>query len=192
MRMLRVAVIAAAVLVAVTACSPPVPAPTPHYTVAPLVLPGNLRIDGSGASVCSTDKSERDVVFGFGIVNKDTVPLALTGVSFKTVTGGHLAGAWTVNPTAPVTSSAGLVTSEFSYPPDLDSWASRALLTGTTLAPGASTYVLLHLVSDGAGTNTLFLDPGIRYLKSGTTFTAETTSSGYQHVASGRCVFTDD
>jgi hypothetical protein len=181
-------------LVALTACtapSEPRPLPTPHYTIVPLVRPGQLRVEGSGASICSTNAADRDVVFGFGVDNDDSAPLTLTGVSFTMVVGGHVAGSWAVDPPAEMTSPGSIATSTLGFPPDISTWSKRRTLAGTTLNPGVSTYLLLHFVRDPGNSAALFLDPAIHYTRLGKQFTAETTASGFKYQPSGKCVFSN-
>jgi hypothetical protein len=192
---LLAAALACGVLLALSACAPrsaPEPLPTPHYTIVPVPRPGQLRIEGSGASICSTNSASRDVVLGFGVDNDDSAPLTLTGVSFTIEYGGRVAGTWTVEPPSDLRADGTIVTSSFDYPPAISTWSKRASLDGTTLQPGASTYLLLRFVRDPGNSAALFLDPAIHYTKLGRKFTASTTNSGFEYQPKGHCAFSND
>jgi hypothetical protein len=192
MRMVRVAVLGLAIIGLTTACAAgrDVPQAPPIYRIAPAVLPAQLDLMGNGVTVCSPVKTAEDEVLGFGLKNNDSTAVQLAFIHFESITGGTVAGSWTIDPPAEINTHGLLATSAYDYPPKFSGWKSRTPLSSTTLEPGASTYVLMRLVKQPGAAIDRFVNTGIAYTKSGRQFVAAGVESGFEYNPTGRCSLT--
>lgn len=190
--MLAAAVAAIAGVASGCSAQPVTPRPTPTYSVSPVVTPANLDLMGDGATFCESHRGARSAVFGVGIRNDDATAVTLISVHFDSTMNGTVTESWTVAPTKALSTAGQLETAVFDYPPKVSDWSTRADVNGTTIAPGASTYILMRLVKDAGATEASFVNAGVTYTKSGHAFVANGTSSGFEFRPGGHCTFPEN